>query len=81
MVFVAVMAVILRLLQFPMAPLLLGFILGGMLEDNLRRALTISGGDWGYFTDRPLTLTLAALVVLVLLSPLLQWLRSRRENP
>jgi len=77
MVLVAVMALLLRLLSFPMAPLLLGFILGGMLEDNLRRTLTISDGDLSYFFDRPLTLLLATLVVLVLISPLLQWWQSR----
>ncbi len=77
MVLVAVMALVLRLLSFPMAPLLLGFILGGMLEDNLRRTLTISDGDLSYFLDRPLTLLLATLVVLVLISPLLQWWQSR----
>ena len=77
MVLVAVIALVLRLLSFPMAPLLLGFILGGMLEDNLRRTLTISDGDLSYFFDRPLTLLLATLVVLVLISPLLQWWQSR----
>ncbi len=42
MVIFAVAAVGLRLLDFPMAPMLLGFILGGMMEDNLRRALSIN---------------------------------------
>ena len=45
MVVIAVIAVFLRLMAFPMAPLLLGFILGGMMEDNLRRALTLSDGS------------------------------------
>lgn len=81
MILVAVLALILRLLAFPMAPLLLGFILGGMLEDNLRRTLAISDGDLAYFLDRPLTLLLATLVILVLLSPLLQWWRSRGVQP
>ena len=44
MVAVAIVAVILRLFDYPMAPLLRGFILGGMLEDNLRRAITLGGG-------------------------------------
>ena len=46
-------------------------------EDNLRRTLTISNGDLSYFFDRPLTLLLATLVILVLISPLLQWWQSR----
>ena len=46
MVLFAVVAVALRLLDFPMAPMLLGFILGGMMEENLRRALSIcNDGD------------------------------------
>ncbi len=76
MVGIAVMAVVLRLLAYPMAPLLLGFILGGMLEDNLRRALTISAGDLTYYLDRPLTCVLIAVIALTLLSPLISRLRQ-----
>ncbi|MDR1969295.1 MAG: tripartite tricarboxylate transporter permease [Burkholderiaceae bacterium] len=54
------------------APLLLGFILGPMMEQNLRRALVLSRGDWGVLLTRPLSATLlalaAALLVIVLLS-------------
>ena len=50
------------------APLLLGFILGPMLEENLRRALLLSRGDWSVFVTRPLSagLLLAALALLAL---------------
>ena len=50
------------------APLLLGFILGPMMEENLRRALLFSRGDWSVFVTRPLAagLLLAALALLVL---------------
>jgi putative tricarboxylic transport membrane protein len=74
MVLIAAVAIILRLLDFPMAPLLLGFILGGMLEDNLRRAITLSDGDLSFLMDRPTTLVLLTLTALVLLSPLLRYL-------
>jgi putative tricarboxylic transport membrane protein len=37
------------------APLLLGFILGPMMEENLRRALLLSRGDWSTFATRPLS--------------------------
>jgi putative tricarboxylic transport membrane protein len=53
-----------------MAPLLLGFILGGMLEDNLRRSLIISDGNLSYLLDRPISLLLATLIVLALTAPL-----------
>jgi putative tricarboxylic transport membrane protein len=74
MVIIAVIAVILRLLAFPMAPLLLGFILGGMMEDNLRRALTLADGNWSFLWDRTTTLVLMILTVLVLLTPVWRWL-------
>jgi len=49
------------------APLLLGFILGPMMEENLRRALLLSRGDWTTFATRPLSagLLLAALLMIV----------------
>lgn len=74
MVFIAAVAIILRLLEFPMAPLLLGFILGGMLEDNLRRTITLSDGDLGFLFDRPTTLVLMTLTAMVLISPLVRYL-------
>ncbi|MDW4561463.1 tripartite tricarboxylate transporter permease [Aeromonas rivipollensis] len=81
MVLVALVAIGLRLLDFPMAPMLLGFILGGMLEDNLRRALVINDGSLSFLWERPITLgfTLVTLVTLVmLLLPLWQWWQARR---
>ena len=75
-VLVAVSALVLRVLGFPMAPLLLGFILGGMLEDNLRRALTISDGNWTFLIDRPITIVLLGIIILTLLSPVIRRLVS-----
>jgi putative tricarboxylic transport membrane protein len=53
------------------APLLLGFILGPMMEENLRRALLLSRGDWTTFATRPLSggllLTALAMIVIVTL--------------
>jgi TctA family transporter len=53
------------------APLLLGFILGPMMEENLRRALLLSRGDWATFATRPLSagllLAAVALIVIVML--------------
>lgn len=72
-------AIILRLLDFPMAPLILGFILGDMIEDNLRRALTISDGSIAFLWERPLTATIFAITILTLLAPLFRILRERRR--
>ena len=70
MVLFAVCAVGLRLLEFPLAPLLLGFILGGMMEENLRRALIINDQSWSFLYERPLTLTILVIAALVLLVPM-----------
>jgi len=54
------------------APLLLGFILGPMMEENLRRALLLSRGDWTAFVTRPLSaglLIAAALMIVVVMLP------------
>jgi len=76
MVLMVVIAVVLRLLEFPMAPLLLGFILGGMLEDNLRRAIAVSDGQLNFLWERPTTLSLILLVCLAILIPLARALRA-----
>ncbi|HSI57908.1 MAG TPA: tripartite tricarboxylate transporter permease [Ideonella sp.] len=52
------------------APLLLGFILGPMMEENLRRALLLSRGDWSTFMSRPLSagLLIAAVLMIVVVT-------------
>ena len=49
--------------------MLLGFVLGGLLEDNLRRALLISGGQLACLWRRPLTLGILVVTVVILLLP------------
>ena len=77
LVIIALCAVCLRVFSFPMAPLLLGFILGGILEDNLRRALALADGQWSFLLERPITLILIFLTSAVLLSPILSKLIRR----
>jgi putative tricarboxylic transport membrane protein len=62
------------------APLLLGFILGPMMEENLRRALLLSRGDWTTFATRPLSaaLLLAALAMVVIVA--LPSIRKKRDE-
>ena len=62
------------------APLLLGFILGPMMEENLRRALLLSRGDWTTFATRPLSagLLLAATVMIVVVA--LPSIKRKREE-
>jgi putative tricarboxylic transport membrane protein len=62
------------------APLVLGFILGPMMEENLRRALLLSLGDWSTFVTRPLSaglLVAAFLLLLLMLSPAVK--KKRQE--
>jgi TctA family transporter len=62
------------------APLLLGFILGPMMEENLRRALLLSRGDWSVFVTRPLSAGLLAAALLLLTIVLLPSIKSKREE-
>ena len=58
-------------LDCPPAPLIMGFILGPMLEENLRRALLLSRGDPTVFFTRPYSLAMLLVVFLVVLSMIL----------
>jgi putative tricarboxylic transport membrane protein len=62
------------------APLLLGFVLGPMLEEHLRRAMIISKGDATVFFTRPLSLALLVLAVGVLVVVLLPTVAKKREQ-
>ena len=62
------------------APLLLGFILGPMMEENLRRALLLSRGDWSVFVTRPISAGLLAVAVLMIVIVLLPAVKNKREE-
>ena len=62
------------------APLLLGFILGPMMEEYLRRALLLSRGDWSVFLTRPLSAGLLAAAALLLAVVLMPSVKSKREE-
>ncbi len=80
MVVIGVIAVIFRILDFPLAPLLLGFILGGMLEDNLRRALLIWDGSWAFLWQRPITATIMVITLVTILMPLWSAIRDKHKK-
>jgi putative tricarboxylic transport membrane protein len=67
-------------LGFNPAPMLLGFVLGPMLEENLRRAMLMSHGDPSVFVRRPLSLVFIVATVLILLVLVVPALRRRRES-
>jgi putative tricarboxylic transport membrane protein len=62
------------------APLLLGFILGPMMEENLRRAMLLSRGDASTFVTRPLSAFLLAVAALLLIVIALPAIRKKREE-
>ncbi|GGO81916.1 tripartite tricarboxylate transporter TctA [Marinobacterium nitratireducens] len=69
MVLLGIFGFLLRKLHFSLAPVILGLVLGEVLEENLRRALSISGGDWSILLNGPMTYTLAAATLVALLAP------------
>jgi len=62
------------------APLLLGFILGPLMEENFRRALLLSDGNFSVFLTRPISLVLLVITGILLLSILLPAFRKTREK-
>jgi putative tricarboxylic transport membrane protein len=70
-----------RRFDFPVAPLVVGLILGPMMEQSMRQALTISMGEWTTFVTRPLSATLLAVAMLLLVGPAFMraW-RGRRHT-
>ncbi|WP_374666930.1 tripartite tricarboxylate transporter permease [Ramlibacter sp.] len=62
------------------APLLLGFILGPMMEENLRRALLLSRGDWSVLVTRPLSASLLAAALALVVIVALPAIKARREE-
>lgn len=56
---------ILRCFQYPMAPLLLGFVLGPLIEQHFRRSMLLSDGQLSTFIDRPISLTILIITFLI----------------
>ncbi len=64
--------------DYPVAPLVLALVLGPMIENNMRRALTISNGDFSIFVTKPLSLIFVVAAAAWLLVPLLLKLKGRK---
>ena len=61
------------------APLLIGFVLGPMMEEHLRRAMLLSRGDWAVFVERPISASLLALAAAAVLAMALPTLRKKKD--
>jgi TctA family transporter len=66
-------------LDCPPAPLILGFVLGPLMEENLRRALLISRGDPTVFFTRPISLGFMLAAVFILVIMILPAIRKKKE--
>lgn len=73
---------VLRKLDVPLVPVILGTLLGNAMENNLRRAITISDGDWSVLLASPLSITLWAIAIIGFILPILvgKVLKSRIEK-
>ncbi len=66
---IGLVGVLMRRFDFPTAPVIVGMILGPLAEAQLRNALSIGEGKWGVFIERPVSATLLAIVVAVIVLP------------
>ena len=73
-----VLGVAWRMLGCSPVPMLLGFVLGPMMEENLRRALQVSNGDPSVFVTNPISLAFIIVTVLILIVMVLPAVRNRR---
>ncbi len=75
-----VLGYVLAKLDCEPAPLLLGFILGPLMEEYLRRAMTLSRGDPMIFLERPISATMLAVAMLAMLAVVLPAVRATRQK-
>jgi TctA family transporter len=78
--FFGLLGYVLLKLRCEPAPLLLGFVLGPLLEENLRRAMILSRGDPTTFVTRPISAILLAISVTVLVVVFLPSIKKKREE-
>lgn len=71
----------LRVLGFSAAPLILGFVLGPMMEDHFRRAMLISRGSFTVFVERPISAGILLITVLIMAWAAWSGLRPRKAAP
>ena len=80
MVVLGIFGYFLRKMNFPLSALILGFVLGELMESSLRRALSISHGDLSILFNGPITKVLWILAGLMIVLPLFRYFRNRRNT-
>jgi putative tricarboxylic transport membrane protein len=76
---IGVFGVVMRRFDFPAAPVVVGMILGPLAEAQLRNAIAIGEGKWSVFIERPMSLTLLIIILLVLFLPRLFKLLTKNK--
>ena len=74
-----VLGYLLNRLSLPVAPIVIGLILGDKAQEALRTTLQLSHGDFGILFTRPISLTIFILIVLVLIYPVWKTLKAKRQ--
>ena len=80
MLLFGIMGYLMKKFDYEGAPLVLAFVLGPMMENNLRKSLIMSQGDFTIFFTRPLAAISLIIAFILLISPMIPWLRKKREE-
>jgi putative tricarboxylic transport membrane protein len=78
MIFFGIIGYLMKKFHYEAAPLVLAFVLGPMLEENLRQSLLISKGDFSIFFTRPISAVFLIVSLILLLSPV--WARKTKKR-
>jgi TctA family transporter len=76
-----IVGAIFMMLKFPISPIILGFVLGPMLEDNFRRAMLLSDGSLHVFTDRPISVVALSVAAVMVIVQVYSYARQARRLP
>ncbi|SDI50076.1 tripartite tricarboxylate transporter permease [Alteribacillus bidgolensis] len=80
LVIFGVIGYLMRLFKFPPAPFILAFILGGMMEESFRQAMTMSNNDLSIFINKPIALGMLIAAFLSFTVPIWQGYRNKKKN-
>ena len=79
MLFFGGVGYLMKKFEYEAAPLILAMVLGPMMENSLRQSLIMANGSAAIFFTRPISLTVALLVLVLLILPMLPWVKKKRE--
>jgi len=80
MLIFGILGYLMKKFEYEGAPLVLAFVLGPLLENNLRKSLIMSQGDFSIFFTRPLSAVSLILALFLLVSPFIPWLGKKRKE-